>query len=875
MRRILFILFFISGALSLVYEVVWLRLLILVFGSTHFAVTAVLTAFMAGLALGSLLLGRYSDRSGKHPLAIYGLLEIGIGLFAVLTPLLLGSLEPLAALIGRGSGGSYYVASAARFLCVMAVLILPTAMMGGTLPVLSRLAARNTGEIGWSVGALYGANTLGAVAGTALAGFVMMPQVGARATLILAALGNILIGLIALEMVRRWWLAGEPVPRPLQRSPLAATAPGRSAVLLLLIAGSGFIALVYEVAWTRVLSLVLGSSVYAFTCMLATFLAGLALGAGIGARIADRLSRRRAFEFLAGALAAAALAGYATFRQLPSLPLAFANAFHGLGLASPEAGTSWGRALRLIGIEFLIAFAVMLPATIFMGMVFPLVIRLWAGSTEALGTSVGRVYAANTGGTILGSALSGFVILPVLGLRGGLLFAVAGGLALAAGAVWIIPGWKSVWKGLAAASAVAGAAILALSGPAWDPFVTNSGVFQYVDELEPSDLTVEGFSRAFHRNQELLYYEEGLISTVVVSRESSSGNVWLAVNGKIDAASSGPDLATQLLLGHLPMLHLPDRDAGDPGPSVLVIGYASGITTGAVTRHDPARVIAAEIEPAVLRGSVHFDAFNHRPLEDSRVTVAEEDGRNFLLVSNELYDVIISEPSNPWMTVAANLFTREFFEIGKRRLSPGGIFCQWVPIYGLPPHLLKAIVRTFAAVFPHARVYEPGESTDIILLGSDRPLPVRLDTMGRRLAGAEVGEDLERIQLRTVQDLLTYHLMGDVEARAFAGEGPLNTDDNAMIEFAAPLTLHAATRQENREDLRSHVDDPLVGARGLPAPPEERAALYTSLGEAFYSRGMTRRAFGALSRAQEIHPTPEQAALLSAYRRQVPGEAGR
>jgi spermidine synthase len=307
------------------------------------------------------------------------------------------------------------------------------------------------------------------------------------------------------------------------------------------------------------------------------------------------------------------------------------------------------------------------------------------------------------------------------------------------------------------------------------------------------------------------------------------------------------------------------RSSGQP--RVAVIGYASGITTGAVTRHDPAHVVAVEIEPAVLRAARFFDAFNDRPLDNPRVRAVETDGRRFLLADRSLYDVIISEPSSPWMTMAANLFTREFFEIGRRRLVPGGVFAQWLQLYGVTTEDLRSLMKTFATVFPHVSIFWTTPGQDMVLLGSDVRLHMDIGRITSSLANAKVAEDLARIHIRSASDLLVYHLIGDDQVRAFAGDATLNTDDNALIEFRAPLTMHAfeQTGAANTRALEALAADPLAFASGVPDDATLTAGLYRNLGEAFARKKMTNRAVAALRRAQDIQPTDEGARLLQVH----------
>lgn len=855
-RRLTFLLFFLSGALALLYEVIWLRLLVLVLGSTQFAITAVLTAVMTGLALGSLLAGRVVDSSRWHPLRVYAALELGIGGLGVAVPFLLERFSS-----ARMAAGSFNA---------LMVLVLPTTLMGATLPVLTRLVTRRVDEIGASAGSLYAVNTAGAVVGTALTGFCLIPWLGVTRSIALAAIGNLALAAVAVVAAGRAPLprTTDTVPRRGKRARegranTQAQLPCRAA--LYAIAASGLLALVYEIAWTRALVLILGSSVYAFTAMLATFLVGLAAGAAVGSRLADRFdTRHRQLRALAATIALTAVAGYATLLLLPLLPSMFARAFNTWGLAAPGVTDSPWRVMSLLAVEFFFAFLVMFPATVFMGIAFPIAVRLWAGGLEGVGRAVGTVYAVNTAGSIAGAALGGFVLVPRAGLQGSLLAAAAGGLLVAASLTWSLPGWKSQRRIATTAAALVLIGMMAASRPAWDPLVMNSGIYQYAPDLRDVSLTADEFASLTHEDVDVLYYEEGLTANVVVGRRHSTGNVWLSVNGKIDA-SSKTDLETQLLLAHLPMFV--GRATQAEGKRVAVIGYATGITTGAVTRHKPASVDAVEIESAVFRASSFFDAFNYKPLSDSRVRAIEADGRSYLRAQRGSYDVIISEPSSPWMTMAANLFTREYFEIGRARLAPGGVFCQWIQLYGLPLNDLRSLVRTFAVVFPSVAIFWGIPGQDLIVLGAETPVVVDLERTRIALADPDVAADAARIGVRQVEDLLAYYLMNDQVARAFAGDAPLNTDDNALIEFRAPLTMHnwAETQQSNARVLRGLGVDPLAQASGMLTDPARQAESYARLAEAFATRRIFSRAVDSMRRAQELFATDESARRLAHY----------
>ncbi len=836
-RLAVYLMFFLSGAAGLVYEVVWLRMLILVFGSTQFAVGTILTAFMGGLALGSFLFGRRIDRHG-NPLRLYGLLELGIGLYALLIPLLFDLLVPVYTTIWNRFAPSFFTFSLIRFGFIMLVLIVPTSLMGGTLPILSKFVTRREDAIGMSVGTLYAINTFGAVVGTAAAGFFLIAAFGSRATLLTAAVINLVIGLFSLLLSR----GREPaeaahvstVPEPLEDRP---AIPRDARLLLLIVGGTGFVAMIYEIAWTRVLALIIGSSVYAFTIMLTTFLVGLALGAAVVAGLADRVRGRYAIELLIGLLAGTAVAAFGTLLTFNQLPYYFTRLYHLVRGNQP----------LIFAIEFLIAFVVMLLPTLLIGGIFPLVLRHCSERISRLGRSVGSVYASNTVGTILGSFLAGFFLIPLVGIQGSILLAISLDLLLAAILVIGATGGLRRLTGWSLPLRLGGVAVLVLLGvglnlasPSWNTLVMNSGVYQYAEGFEKDQLTPEGFMEFAVGDFDLLFYEEGMTVSVMVVYQDSADSYFLAVNGKIDASSSG-DMPTQLLSGHLPVLLTQDAS------NALVIGYASGITVGAVTRHALEEITAVEIEPAILRGSRYFNAFNNKPMEDPRVRIIKNDGRNYLLVNDEKYDVIISEPSNPWMTVAANLFTREFFELGASRLKPGGVFTQWLQMYGMSTEDLKVLLRTFRSVFPHVLVFNTIDRADLVLVGARHPLSFDLGELKSRMSELSVGVDLRRIKVETPQDLLSYFVFGDKELDSLLGEGPINTDDNALIEFRAPKSLTMETRDANMDVIRAVTVDPTLYVTGLDDPARRREH-QIEMTRAFLRRNLYDRA-AASSRA--------------------------
>jgi spermidine synthase len=817
--RIVFLLFVLSGATSLVYEVLWLRQLILIFGSTQFATSTILSTFMAGLALGAFIGGRTLTGRRLSPLAVYGALEIGIGIYALLVPWLFDQLSPVyRALWEAGASESFLLLSLAKFAGIAAVLLPPTVLMGASLPVLARQVADDPLRIGGHVGLLYAVNTCGAVLGTFFAGFVAIPRMGMQRTLWTTAATSLALGIAACLVSRshgRTTTAAEPPP---PTSGPAAPSPLRLRLILLAFGLSGFGALVLEVAWTRVLALVMGSSVYAFSLMLLAFLIGLAAG---GAAFASILRRRPLVDprsLLAGLLLAAGLLAYATtfaFRALPSL---FAWIFFSL---SPGPN-GW------FVVQLCFGLLIMFPATFALGGIFPVVLQLHARDLERVGGSVGTVYASNTAGTIAGAAAAGFLLIPILGVLRTVVAVAVLEIVLALLVAATAGGARRTRLALAA---IAGPALLLvlLVMPGWDVRLMNSGVYMNLFDLE-SEEGWQDFKDKIYNNNDVVYAAEGITATVFVADQPEYDNRYLSVNGKIEASTSA-DLETQLMCAHLPLLlHENPRD-------VLVVGLASGITVGAAASHPVHSIRVVEIEKAMIPAARLFADANRNVLDDPRVRISINDARNELEFSPATYDVIVNEPSNPWMTVASNLFTEEFFRMARTRVRPGGIFSQWIQTYYLPPEDLRSIVAAFNSAFPHVMMFETLYGIDLLLLGSEAPIELDRERIEAHMAQLDVRMDLARIGVRDPLDVLSLFRLGPVEVASLVEGAGRNTDDNARVEFSAPRTLGMNTTHANLKMLYQHRADPLRYLRPQPVGRDELDRIWLHLAEAWYSRG--------------------------------------
>ncbi len=909
--------FFASGMSGLVYQVIWARELVLIFGATTFAVSTVLTAFMGGLALGSFAFGRRSEKINR-PLRLYGLLELGIGLYGLAVPIIFSVLPKVYQPIYQELHLSFFALSVVRFLFAALVLILPTALMGATLPVLSSYYARDLSRIGFRVGSLYSINTFGAVIGAASTGFLLIPVLGMQATTSTAAGINLILGAVALALSRRletgssdqtnyspdqiaeetrftekrserrrerktvfaWPFALLSQRRNRRQangqrkgrssgdvSPIQVEPLGRGQLIAVLVgfALSGFVALSYEVIWSRVLALIIGSSVYAFSIMLTTFLTGIALGASLSARVADRIPRPVfAFALIEIGVGLTSLIGAYLFNDLPYVFVQVYKWFEGSAFTV------------LLLIRFLIASFVMIVPTLMLGALFPLVVRVVSARAggQAAGRMVGDAYAANTVGAIAGSFASGFILIPWLGLLGSLKVCVSLNFLVAA-ALLVINMWsgksddgavgsKAKWKGAyrgrewlwAALSCVLVLAVI-IFDPPWDSDVMSSAVYRYAPSL--AKLSRQEFSEYLKHGQgETAYYKEGLTATVIVQKQG--GHRILKVNGKPEASTAG-DMPTQILIGALPLLTRRQTD------DVLVVGLGSGITLGAIEQFPINRVTCVELEPAVIEASHYFDDVNNRPLEDSRLRLIANDGRNYIYTTTEKFDVIVSEPSNPWVTGVANLFTLEYFKRGAERLKDGGVFSQWLQIYEMPPEDVRALVATFHAAFPHVQIFRGAEG-DLMLLGSNSPLRLNRDSIESHLEDEKVAATLRRINISEASDLVSRFYLGTDEVRRFSSGAPINTDDNALIEFSAPR--HVGTTEEtverNVEQLLAAAGSPLPYLDGVNEYERATADLLTEAALSAIKREDTGRAEQFIAYSLDTFETAKARSVLGELR---------
>ncbi len=832
-------LFFVSGATALVYQTLWARELHLVFGTSTFAISTVLAAFMCGLAIGGAWVGRIADRT-LRPLRFYGILEIGIGLYALVFPQLVELVSPVYISVWQSMQPGPVLYGLIQFVMVGSILILPTALMGGTLPLLARFATARLGSAGDQVGTLYAVNTAGAVFGTWLCGFILLPYLGKWDTTIIASVANLLLGFAAVGL--DMW-AAEDSKAP-QDDLAAGVNPPALVPVAIAMALAGFASLVYEVAWTRLMALMLGASVYAFSTMLLAFLVGIAIGGKVGGPLSDRLLARggqpRVLQALAAIEVGVALTSFGLMYIYPEIPYWYVWLFDAMG-AEDNPSLMWVVSTFIAGL-------IMTPPALLMGMAFPVAVRAVLGNANELARPVGQVYAANTAGGVVGAFLAGFVLLPGVQVQGTIFVAAMANLVAAIlCVVWASrQSAEKSWILVAPIPLVAVGLLFVAQRPPWDPMLMTAGMYHYVSHF--SDHSREGIRNFAITSYELVYYKEGLSSVVTVAKNRTSDNMWLANNGKVDASTT-TDMPTQVLCSLLPMQFVEDPE------EVLVIGLASGVTAGAVSLiPDVGRLDIVELEPAIEEAAAYFEVNNHAVLKDPRTTLIANDGRNqVFLTPPGTYDVIVSEPPNPWITGVSNLFTQEFLELGKSRLKPGGVWSQWVQMYGMDTRDLRTLIRTFATVYPHILLYATIEDADLVLVGSDSPLVPNRAAAQHLLDWPKVGDELQIVGIEDALDIIALYQMDREKMLELSGPGPLNTDDNMIIEYSAPMNLHAETAGDNFELLLKYNQIPT-------AHLESDADTWRALAEAYYERSDWARAQAALAKAVSLLPPEPPAA---------------
>jgi spermidine synthase len=749
------VLLFGSGLCALIYQTVWMRELRLVFGASTPASAAVLAIFMGGLGWGAAVLGRRSD-AHPRPLALYGVLETGVALAAAVSPFLIIAIRALYIASGGSVSLGEWGATVLRLVLAALVLALPTFLMGGTLPAAARAVASGDDAGRRRIAILYATNAAGAVCGVLIATFVLLERLGNRNTLLAAAALNAVIGIAA-------WLIGQREVVTTSASErvtkVKSTAP--RPLILAAAAISGLVFLLMELVWYRMLSPILGGTTFMFALVLAVALVGIGGGGAIYAM--RRNSKPPAAGELALSFAAEALALVVPFALGDRLAL-LANGLRG--------GETFGA--HVLGWTLVTAIVV-LPASLIAGIQFPLLIALLGRGREGVGRDVGLAYAWNTGGAIGGSLLGGFGLIPILGALGCWRAAVATFLALSMAFVWRAQRTAQVLASLSVACLAL--ALLFAPGPTavWRHGGIGAG-------RAPANLTDNELRAWMQTNRRTLLAEaEGRESSIALMNNDDLG---LIVNGKSDG-SARTDAGTQVMAGMLAALLHPE-----PRTS-MVIGLGTGTTAGWLADvPSMQRVDVVELEPEIVRLAAAYASVNRNALEHPKVHVTVGDGRELLLVSRRKYDVVFSEPSNPYRAGVASLYTREFYRAVRARLEDGGIFAQWVQMYSIDARTAATIYATLTAVFPHVQTWTTGPG-DVVLIASAKPVAFDVDAIRARQSREPFRGAVHRAwRVESVEGLLAHFVAAENVAADFARKAAeLNTDDRAVIEFGFGRTV--------------------------------------------------------------------------------------
>lgn len=748
------LLFLLSGFISLVFQVGWLKMLLNIFGNTVWAASTLLTAFMAGLAIGSWLFGRIADRTAS-PLRLYGFLEGFIGLFGIFTLLVFNKLHLVYIPLYDLSGGDNVIMGFIKFFLALVILLPPTICMGATLPLLARQFTRKISTAGSSIGSLYTINTLGAVLGTFVSGFFMIPLLGLRLTVLIAGAANFIILTVILLVTRgetAGW-QGKGLFKIKRRETEARWVMGVYFVC-------GFAALAYEVLWSRLLTLHIGSSVYAYSIMLAVYLMGLTLGAGIMSYYIGRIRNPvRVFAFIQLVLALDLILIINQFGSLSRTIGTMGDVLAGQGYFS------YVLTLFISTLQLLI-----LPTVLF-GASFPLVVSLFVKKKSELGRDTGSLYAANTLGTILGAFCAGFLLVPLVGAQKGLL--VIASMNLLVSAYLVFKGRGAKLKKLITTAAA---------------FVLFFGGYFLLTYENQVILTASIFQDEERAEVKLLTVEEDIYAAVAVEERKEVRGTWrqLSMNGVNVAGTSCELFSIQKLQGHLPLLlHKNPK-------SVLHIGFGSGGTAWAVSRYPVEKITIAEISHSVIKKAArYFHDVNHGVLEDPRVEVVFTDGRNKVLADKETYDVILSDSIHPRFSGNGSLYTYDYYQLLKKRLKPGGLVSQWLPFYSITPQNFKMIVKSFYKVFPNTSVWFPNSTINayVIVIGKLDHGKIDYAAMEKKLAIPEVSADLKEINNETPYKILDFFLFANEKVGEFVGGVPLHTDDNMAVEYLSGRAL--------------------------------------------------------------------------------------
>ncbi|MFH1777089.1 MAG: fused MFS/spermidine synthase [Candidatus Omnitrophota bacterium] len=776
---VLYLCFFLSGVAGLIYEIVWAKYLTLILGNTAYAHTLVLATFMTGLTLGSFLLGKFADRV-KNRLSFFAWVEIGIALFCVFTPNLFVFSRNIYLAAAKNLSQFPVLIVITKFIISALIMLPPTILMGGTLPILSRFMIKALSVRGKIVARLYYLNSFGAVAGTIWAGFYLIYSFGLEFSIFIAVFINFFVGGAAI-ILNLLYRNISKKPRPFEKTPPQELSSvyqyvftdktvniAKTGIFV-----SGFAAMLYEIVWIRLLSLILGSSTYSFSLMLAAFISGITLGSFL----ISRLMPKEKFTFFVFGICEI-LIGISLICTLPfyeKLPFIFSK-LAAIFVRTPQTFPLYA------GLKFLLSFTVMFIPTMFMGMTLPLVSKIASSKLQTLGKNIGSVFAANTSGNIAGAFATGLFIIPLIGLKYTLELGIIINLLLGMIVLFLDNSFKLKQKLICSFLVVCIFTSYKILVPDWNMAYFSTQAFRYPRNIKE---TFNDFSQEIKENN-ILFYQDGLNASVAVMHVVSASREEriLFINGKPDA-STGADMPTQILSAHLPLLLKP------AAKDVLVVGLGSGVTCGSALLHPIKNLDLIEISRTVVEANKCFSSYNYNALRDARLNLHLEDAKTFLLRTDKKYDVIISEPSNPWISGIGALFSQEFYQECYNHLNKRGIMLQWVQTYEMNNETFALILQTFFSVFPHVSLWTTG-IYDIFIIGSREEFTPDFIEMEKRLAEENITHDLFRIKVNDIFTLLSLQLSSSKSIAKLIPKNAaaVNSDYFPSLDYQAPLGLY-------------------------------------------------------------------------------------
>lgn len=765
-NSLIFILFIISGATGLIYQVIWFKYLALFLGNSTYAQMIVLSTFLGGLALGNYLFGKKAQTI-KNPVMIYGLLEFGIGVYCLIYPAsaeFFGNLLLSFVRTNDLSVESLYF-FIARFLLSSSLLLLPTILMGGTLPLLSDYFVKEFKFSQRDTAVLYFLNSFGAVIGIFFAGFILIKTFGLYNSIFTTAIINIALGITAI--VISIGLTRQTIVKPTEEHEGNSSINNKTITFVIITAGlSGLAALVYEMVWVRLLSTIFGSSTYAFSLMLMAFISGITLGSLIVSKeIFGKINKITLIILCQIFIALGMMIILPFYERLPYELWRIASLF-----VNSETAFDY-----FLIIEFVISFLLIFIPTIFMGMSLPAAVGYINEYSENTGKTVGKVFSINTLGTVAGVLLTGLILLPTLGVKGSFEFGI--GVNLIAAILLITVKEFSIIKKITfSAVVIIGFILYLIVTPKWSESGMLSGVFRSFKFLAPA--TYSEYKSA-NEKKTVLFYKEGISANVgVVNLNDSLNQKIMIVNGKPEA-SNYLDMPTQVLISQIPlMLHSNPKN-------VFLVGLGSGVTAGSALTHPVDEVLCLEISKDVIEAAKFFNDVNGNCLTNDKLKIIVEDAQTYLKSVNKKFDVIISEPSNPWIAGIGNLFSYEYFNLCKKSLNPNGIMVQWFHHYEMNDDVVKLVLHTFSEVFEFSQLWISIYG-DMILIGSNEPIQPDYKLIHDKFNYPSINQDFNRIGIK---NLFTFFSLQSLSYEGFYSISKyhkINSETHPHLEFLAP-----------------------------------------------------------------------------------------